>query len=111
MKLSSLSYLSSTRPPLEDVCTIEVNIKVCIEFFIGTIMVHYVTIYLSFFFYNLSADMYNINLIVIRWPTKVIASLDLGFNLYLQDINDNAPIFDRANYDVPVAQVRPVPSD
>merc|ERR1719356_1519172 len=39
------------RPPLEDVCTIEVNIK---------------------------------------------------------DINDNAPIFDRANYDVPVAQDTPV---
>ena len=40
-----------------------------------------------------------------------MASLDLSFKLYLQDINDNAPIFDRANYDVPVAQVRPVPSD
>ena len=26
-------------------------------------------------------------------------------NLFSQDINDNAPIFDRANYDVPVAQV------
>ena len=45
MKLSSyvycLSYLSPNRPPLEDVCTIEVNIKVCIELFIVTIMVHY----------------------------------------------------------------------
>ena len=49
MKLSSLSYLSSTRPPLEDVCTIEVNIKVCIELFIVTIMVHYGTIYIPFF--------------------------------------------------------------
>ena len=68
MKLSSyvycLSYLSPTRPPLEDVCTIEVNIKVCIELFIVTITVHYGTIYLPFF-YNISADMYNINLMII----------------------------------------------